>query len=478
MNDVHMPAKVSPEEVHVACESRTWAAIQERLRADAPNEACTFVLTAPSRGATRTTVILREPIWPEPGEVLATPYNLEIHADYISRVMDSAIDAGEFTGIALVHTHPETEYGEGIAEFSARDDWYEARLFPTLTNGRPSAISASIVLGSAPAAVDARIWWNAGHGLAIQNVEIIRVVGPEVTFLETPHSRWVDHPDPDLMDRSTRLWGREGRRRLQNLRVGVVGAGGTGSISLITLANMGVGSMRGWDRDTIKKENLHRTLAATRSMIGMNKVAALSQTVRDVATADPFVFEAIEDWATTEAGITKLKDCDIVFCCVDKFGPRVPLNDFAYAHLVPVIDMASWIHPDAQGVVDAIMTHAHVWSPGIPCAWCRQTLTSFRLMREAQGDQRGMEDRIAYGLTFEETDGVEPSVMALNVAGVGLALLQFMQVAMRITGRTPRDLKLLLPEWELDESDLSTLLECTTEQNTARGDSVSVASTS
>jgi hypothetical protein len=388
--------------------------------------------------------------------------------------MDAAIDSGELTGLCLVHTHPRTEYGEGIAEFSARDDWYEMRLYPTLTTGRSKAIMASVVLGSEPHTVDARIWWNAGNGLVSQPVQIVRTVGPEVTFVETPHSEWADHPDPEMMDRSTRIWGREGRRRLQNLRVGVVGAGGTGSITLLAIATMGAGKMRAWDRDVIKKENRHRTLGTTDEMVGKNKVIALAPTINQLATAEPFIFEAIEDWATTKDGIVSLKDCDVVFCCVDKFAPRVPLNDFAYAHLIPVVDMASWIHPNDQGAVDAIMTHAHVWSPGVPCAWCRGTLSSYRLMREAQGTQRGIENRVAYGLTPAQTDGVEPSVLPLNLAGVGLALLEFMQVVMRITNRTPRDLKLILPEWELDESDLQSVTGCRTEHNVARGDSMSI----
>jgi hypothetical protein len=49
--------------------------------------------------------------------------------------------------------------------------------------------------------------------------------------------------------------------------------------------------------------------------------------------------------------------------------------------------------------------------------------------------------------------------------GVSLALMQFMQVTLKITDRTPKDLKLILPEWELDESD-----------HPARGDCGCVAS--
>ena len=470
---IRLPEAVLSGEIHIACEAKQWQKIETRLRQEAPNEACVFALTRPSRGRCRTTIILREAIWPRPGEVKATPHCLEISADYISRALDIAIDAGELTGITLVHAHPVTEYGKGEAKFSLRDDWYESRLFPTITLGRPKAIAGSIVIGSDPGPVDARIWWNDGSGLRTQPAQIIRIVGPEVTLLETPYSTWKDHSDPDIMDRSTRLWGKEGRRKLQNMRVGIVGVGGTGSISLLSLATMGIGRIRAWDKDIIKKENLHRMLGATKAMVGSSKVEGLATPTRAVATADPFEYEPVTIWGTTSEGLIGLKDCDIVFCCVDRFAPRVPLNDLAYAYLIPVIDMASWIHP-SNGIIDAIMTHAHVWSPGIPCAWCRQTITPMRLTREAQGNQRGIENRAPYGIPLEETDGVEPSVLALNLAGVGLALLQFMQVMLKVTERTPRDLKLFLPEWELDESDLNSLEDCKTENNTGLGDAVRI----
>jgi hypothetical protein len=477
LGPVSLPERKFAAECHIACEAQTWREIENRLKASSPNEACVFVLTEPSRGETRTTVLLRKPIWPQLGEVVATPYSLEISADYIARATDGAIDEGENTGIALIHTHPRTEFGEGVCEFSERDDRYELRLFPTLLNGRPRSLSASVVLGSRQSDLSARVWWNEANELRTQNVHLVRLVGPEVVFIETPNSYWTDHPDPDVMDRSTRLWGKFGRQILQNVRVGVVGAGGTGSIVLLALATMGAGKIRSWDGDVVKKENLHRTLGSTRAKIGSNKAVALREILEAAATAEPFIYEPNHTWATTADGLARLKDCDLVFCCVDKFTPRVALNAFAYAHLVPVIDIASWIHANENDIVDAIMTHAHVWSPGILCAWCRGTITSARLTREAQGNQRGAEYRIAYGLTGEQTEHVEPSVLPLNIAGVGLALLQFMQIGMRITSRTPTDLKLLLPEWELDECDLTTVPDCVDEMNVARGDSVAIAPT-
>lgn len=471
---VSLPEGHVTDEVHIALEASTWREVRTKLAAQAPNEACCFLLTRPSQGIRRTTVIAREILWPRPREVEATPGSLELSADFLSRAMDAAIDAGPFVGLCLVHTHPKSDiFGEGIGHFSPRDDWYEHRLFPTVTLGRPDALSASIVIGSL-GDVDGRIWWREGHTAVTQPAQAIRLVGPELTIVETCSSLWTDHPDPLVMDRSTRLWGKEGRRRLQNIRIGVAGAGGTGSIAIFALAIMGAGKLLVWDKDIAKKENRHRMAGITTDLVGKSKVSAMELMARSLATADPFVIDVYEDWATTAESLKRLKDCDLIFCCVDKFAPRVPLNDLAYAHLIPTIDMASWMHADLNHQVDALMTHAQVWAPGMPCAWCRETITPYVLTREAQGAQRGIEDRIPYGLTLEETDGVEPSVLPLNMLGVSLGLIEFMQVALKITNRTPNDLKFFLPEWELDESDRPTRQSCDCILTAGFGDALTI----
>jgi molybdopterin-synthase adenylyltransferase len=127
---------------------------------------------------------------------------------------------------------------------------------------------------------------------------------------------------------------------------------------------MGVGNLRVWDKDIAHKQNRHRTVGITAKYVGRAKVEALKAFAESVATAEPFLIEVHEAWGTTDEGLRSLKDCDIVFCCVDKFAPRVPLNDLAYAHLIPVLDMASWMHPDKNKKIDALMTHAHVWVTG------------------------------------------------------------------------------------------------------------------
>src|SRR6202044_2507491 len=102
-----LPSVHRAEEVHLAVERTVWTELSSRLMADAPNEACAFVLARPSVGILRTTVILGTIIWPREGEVEATPERLEVSADFISRALDIAADAGPLVGLCLVHTHPD-----------------------------------------------------------------------------------------------------------------------------------------------------------------------------------------------------------------------------------------------------------------------------------------------------------------------------------------------------------------------------------
>jgi molybdopterin/thiamine biosynthesis adenylyltransferase len=238
---------------------------------------------------------------------------------------------------------------------------------------------------------------------------------------------------------------------------------------IVTAAMMGVGKIRGWDDDVVRKSNLTRLLGATRRDIGKKKIRVLRDFAKRVATASPFEFDAVEDIGTSTAALRALKDCDVIFSCVDRLAPRVPLNDLAYVHLIPTLDMGSWIHED-KGKVDDFMTHAMLLAPGMPCARCTQKLSPRALTLEAQGAQRGAELRAGYGLDVTTDEAVDPSVLPLNLAGVSLAMLQFMQLVLRVTPKTPCNLTLRMPGWELDESDLDTLPDCGCVQDVALGD--------
>jgi hypothetical protein len=276
------------------------------------------------------------------------------------------------------------------------------------------------------------------------------------------------------MDRSVRVLGREGQRLLQNVRVGILGNGGTGSIIEMSLATMGVGTILSWDKDVAKKHNRPRLLGLRRADEGKSKVMALAAAAREAATAAPFLIEPHEAWGTSAEALAELRDCDVIFSCVDLFAARVPLADLAYAHLIPVVDMGSKVYP-GRVAVEALLSTAQIWAPGMPCPWCNGTITSERLTQEAQGDQRGVERRVAYGVPLEATDGVEPSVLPLNLTSAGLAMMLFMQLLFGVGGRTPTALRFYTPAWEIDESDLSPRASCGCIADCGRGDAARIS---
>src|SRR3546814_2730124 len=73
-------------------------------------------------------------------------------------------------------------------------------------------------------------------------------------------------------DRQVRAFGAVGQARLALLRILVVGAGGTGSVSLQQLAHLGAMDVIVIDPDCVEATNLNRLVGATPADIGKPKV--------------------------------------------------------------------------------------------------------------------------------------------------------------------------------------------------------------
>src|SRR5206468_1741580 len=73
-------------------------------------------------------------------------------------------------------------------------------------------------------------------------------------------------------DRQVRAFGAAGQDRLREMRVGIVGLGGTGSIVLEQLAHLGVRRFLLMDPDFVERTNLNRLVGSTESDVGKSKV--------------------------------------------------------------------------------------------------------------------------------------------------------------------------------------------------------------
>jgi tRNA A37 threonylcarbamoyladenosine dehydratase len=79
-----------------------------------------------------------------------------------------------------------------------------------------------------------------------------------------------------------RLYGIEGARRIREAHVVVIGIGGVGSWSAEALARSGVSCITLLDFDQVAESNINRQLHALGSTVGMAKVDAMAQRIRDI----------------------------------------------------------------------------------------------------------------------------------------------------------------------------------------------------
>ena len=86
----------------------------------------------------------------------------------------------------------------------------------------------------------------------------------------------------EAFKRTAMLLGEDGMARLARARVAVFGVGGVGGHAAEALARSGVGALELVDADTVSLSNLNRQIVALRSTLGMPKVDAAADRIRDI----------------------------------------------------------------------------------------------------------------------------------------------------------------------------------------------------
>lgn len=83
--------------------------------------------------------------------------------------------------------------------------------------------------------------------------------------------------------RTQLLLGEDGMKRLAESRVAVFGIGGVGGYTVEALARSGVGTLDLIDNDAVCLSNLNRQIIATYETIGMDKVDAAKERIRQIS---------------------------------------------------------------------------------------------------------------------------------------------------------------------------------------------------
>jgi len=229
--------------------------------------------------------------------------------------------------LGFVHSHPD-----GAVEFSAKDDQNEQNILRGYAgcNGLGVHLVALILCSGQ--------WYgrvrSAADRVTAIPVRHVAVLSDQIAL----HLAGAGSESTEVLRRQEAAFGKPFNRKLQSLRVVVVGAGGTGSPLATLLARCGVGELVIVDGDDLEETNLNRVRGYRRRDVGQSKADTLAAYVASLGL--PCSVVSIPDYVDrSPRAIDAIATADFVFGCTDDVGGRDVLGQATYYYSLGYIDV-------------------------------------------------------------------------------------------------------------------------------------------
>lgn len=358
-------------------------------------------------------LLVREVQWPALSDYRRRgTLEAELSPEFVARVTKRARSAG--TALVFAHSHP----GAAVPQFSRIDSQGEEHLRAFLAHRHPNLAHAALVISAG--GIRAR---RLGLGEEIRVVSIGTT--REVLF------------DPDIseqaasgeFDRQIRAFGIAGQRKLERLRVAVVGLGGVGSLVAQELAHLGVRDFLLIDPDVLEVTNLNRVANATSGDVGKPKVEIAARYIR--AVSNKATIQCVNGDVMRTNIARELLNADFIFGCTDSHGSRAVLQQVSYQYMIPFIDTGVTIAIN-EGRITHIYGRVQLLAPGLACFTCDGLLDP----NEVRQDMMTAFERQADPYIQGEREPA-PAVMSLNgtVGSLAITMLLAIVAGVPVSGR-------------------------------------------
>jgi len=389
-----------------------WARIEQHL-AGARGERFAFALTKTLHNGQDGPVLeVVDVILIDDAEIEANHDGWYLSEEALDAVHNQARSAGR--GLVEFHNHRA-----GAPEFSAVDERALAEMSRYVVDLLDGAPYGAAVWAQGVMRAD---WWRPSRGAALERrpFRTVTVLGEHLKVLNAP---------PPIDERFTRqipLLGPGAQATIGTLRVGLVGAGGTGSHIALALAYLGFRDLVILDDDLVETTNLNRLVTADQADLQSPKTIVARRRMRAI---DPRIEVRALPGLTPDGVHPELNDVDLIIGCVDHDGPRHRLNQIAIDTRTPLLDIATGV--DERGTPVALGGRVALILPGEACLTCQGEFDSAEISRWAKPEhERALDRAHGYG-----TGTANPSVVYLNGLAVNAALAE---IGALISGaRTP-----------------------------------------
>lgn len=344
--------------------------------------------------------------------VSASENHLTVKTARFVKMLGIASSKGRVLG--FLHGHPS-----GQQSFSEHDDENERNLWQAATNRQGSSALLASLLMLPDGSISSRTWYSRETPLMAR----LRVNG---AACELHGAMPLSGEQEQRLDRQSRVFGYNSNTILANLKIAVVGAGGTGSATLMMLARAGVIQLASIDPDIFESSNLHRNHLASATHVGQYKAVVAAKEVNRLGLGTQCISmtNSISDNACQDL----LKASDVILCATDDHAGRIYLNRFAYCYETLVIDMGLGICLSSDGVVQDMTARVTSLYPGASCLLCRNVVNPLR----AREEHLHRTNPLAYseleqeGYVFGQGDP-EPAFIAMTTSTACMAIEELLQ---------------------------------------------------
>lgn len=329
-----------------------------------------------------------------------------------NRYLLPLLDEAEELGYSMVkcHSHPS-----GAAWFSDIDDHSDRDVVTSFYQWQPDGPHASLVMSEDD--IVARIVDEEGGFLECLSIV---VVGHQIRHF----GRQMPIQNPQVQDRMIIAFGEATYRIFGSLTFGVVGASGTGGLTIESLYRTGAGGIVAIDPEILEGGNLNRVLHSRfiDAEEGSFKVHIAQRNVDETGLGTQITALPLD--LKTEEAVRELAWCDVLVGCVDKRGPRLMMNRLSTFYLVPYIDMGVNIDESGDGDGTAVSAAVHYFRPGQ--SFIKRGIFTYEDVRAEQmaiSDPEHYQEQLGHGYV-RHAQVTRPAVMPLNMVAAGLGVME------------------------------------------------------